>query len=260
MRRGKNMNKVNSVRPSRAALALGVGLVSLAPLFGACASEPKTAADLQKKNDEQQARLEESSQLITKLRTQIPDQVASRAKCILVVPGYSKGGVIVGGEGGKGFATCISGGTWSAPAPIKVGGGSVGAQIGYESSDVLALIVSDKAAKSLEAGKFEIGTSASAAAGPVGTGSPTDDLGAKGEVLTYSHSKGLFAGVSLNGATVSSDEGATRAMYGNGVDLASVLERRSTPAQSGSVQSFLRTVNTAFAPSANDTAVPHTSP
>lgn len=246
------MNKMNS-RSRRPLLGLGVALASLTAVI-ACSSEPKSAADVQKKNNDSEARLQESTQLITELRQQIPDQVASRAKCILVVPSYKKGGVIVGGEGGKGFATCISGGTWSSPAPIKVGGGSLGAQIGYESTDIVALIVSDKAAKSLESGKFEIGASASAAAGPTSTGSPTEDLGADGDVLTYSHSKGLFAGVSLNGATVSSDEGATHAMYGNSADLASVLEHRAQGPRVGSVQSFLGSVNKAFEPTANDTA------
>jgi lipid-binding SYLF domain-containing protein len=132
-----------------------------------------------------------------------------------------------------------------------VGGGTVGAQIGYESADVLALVVSDSAAKSLAAGNFKIGASASAAAGPVGaTSSATGDVEVKSDVLTYSHSSGLFAGATLNGMTVSSDDEATRAMYGTTADLASILERRVTLQPTAPVQRFLGAINSAFAPAA----------
>jgi lipid-binding SYLF domain-containing protein len=110
----------------------------------------------------------------------------------------------------------------------------------------------------LQSGKFEIGASTSAAAGPVSTGSPSSDLGVNGDVLTYAQGKGLFAGVSLDGVTVNSDEGATRAMYGNRADLGSVLERRMTVPEGPTVKSFLGTVNHAFS-NMNGTATHHDS-
>jgi lipid-binding SYLF domain-containing protein len=244
---------MNIHRRTVRAAAVEAGLVMAALSLGACASssEPKSAAEMQKKQSEEDVRLDKSTDLIGQFRPKIPDNAASRARCLVIVPGLQKGGLVVGGEGGKGFATCASRGAWSAPAPIKMGGGTVGAQIGYTSGDALALVVSDSAARALEAGNFKIGASASAAAGPVGTGaSATGDVGVKSDILTYTQQSGLFAGATLNGMTISSDDEATHALYGVQADLASILERRVTPPQSESVQRFLGAVNGAFPPSA----------
>jgi lipid-binding SYLF domain-containing protein len=245
-----NMNAHHS---SRTALVLEACFISAACSLGACSTsgQAQSAADVQKKQSEEEARLDKSTQLISDFRSQVPDAVASRAQCVMIVPGFKKGGFLVGGEGGKGFATCMSSGAWSSPAPIKVGGGTFGAQLGYESADVLALIESDTAAKAFQAGNFKIGASASAAAGPTGgTASATGDVGMKSDILTYSHSGGLFAGATLNGTTVSSDDEATRALYGTNADLASILQRRATMAQPGSVQRFLGAMTQSFAPAA----------
>jgi lipid-binding SYLF domain-containing protein len=234
---------------SHVALALGAGAFSAALSLGGCStSHPQSAADVEKKQSEEEARLDKSTQLVGAFRSQIPESVANRSRCILVVPGLKKGGLVVGGEGGKGFATCLQGSTWSSPAPIKLGGGTVGAQIGYESGDVLALVVSDSAAKALEAGNFKIGASASATAGPVGAAaSAAGDVGVKSDILTYVHSSGAFAGATLNGMTVSSDDDATSALYGAKADLASILERRAALPQPAPVQRFLAAVNSSFA-------------
>jgi lipid-binding SYLF domain-containing protein len=240
------------------AFALEAGLVSAALSIGACSSSshPQSAADIAKKQSEVDTRLDKSTQLIGTFRSQIPDTVSSRAQCIVIVPGLKKGGFVVGGEGGSGFSTCRFAGTWSSPAPIKLGGGTVGAQIGFESGDVLALIVSESAGKALEAGNFKIGASASASAGPVGAGtSAAGDVGVKSDILTYAQSSGgLFAGATLNGMTVSSDEDATRALYGAQPDLASILEGRSPQPQSASAQRFQSAVSSAFAPAAVGTS------
>jgi lipid-binding SYLF domain-containing protein len=233
---------------SRLAPALGAGALSAALSLSACSSShPQSAADVEKEQSKEVARLDKSTQLIGAFRSQIPESTANRARCILVVPDLKKGGLIVGGEGGSGFATCSQGGTWSSPAPIKLGGGTVGAQIGYESGDVLALVVSDSAAKALEAGNFKIGASASASAGPTGaTAAAAGDVGVKSDILTYAHSGGLFAGATLNGMTVSSDDDATSALYGAHADLASILERRAALPQPAPVQRFLGAMNTSF--------------
>jgi lipid-binding SYLF domain-containing protein len=244
---------MNTHRLSLRALALETGVAAAALSLGACSSSshPQSAAEVQKKLSEEEVRLDKSTQLIEQLRPKVPDQVASRARCVVVIPNLQKGGLVVGGTGGKGFATCASGGAWSNPAPVKYGGGTVGAQIGFESANVLALVVSDSAAKSLEAGNFKVGASASAAAGPVGaSSSATGDTGVKSDILVYSDSSGLFAGATFNGMTVSSDDQATRALYGTQTDLASILDRQVTLPQPASVQSFLSAMNGAFAPPA----------
>jgi lipid-binding SYLF domain-containing protein len=218
--------------------------------LGACStSEPKSPAEAQKTQSDIDARLDKSTDLIGEFRAKISDDVAGRTRCLVVVPGLKKGGLVVGGEGGNGFASCATAGSWSAPAPITMGGGTVGAQVGYQSGDALALIMNDTAAKALEGGNFKIGASASAAAGPVGTGtSKAGDVAVKSDVLTYTHASGLFAGATLDGLTVSSDDAATRALYGTQADLMSILEGRANLQKSDSVQRFLGAVNGAFPP------------
>jgi lipid-binding SYLF domain-containing protein len=237
---------------SAGALALEAVLFSATLSLGACSSgQPQSAADVEKKQSEEAVRLDQSTQLIGEFRSKIPDNVASRARCLVVVPGMKQGGLLIGGMGGKGFATCASGGAWSSPAPISMGGGTIGAQIGYQSADVLALVVSDQAAKALEAGNFKIGASASAAAGPTGAGaSSTGDVGVKSDIVSYTSSSGLFAGATLNGMTVSSDDNGTRALYGTDADLASILERRANLPQPAPVARFTSALTNAFAPSA----------
>jgi lipid-binding SYLF domain-containing protein len=244
---------MNAHRRSFGALALETGIAVAALSLGACSSSshPQSAAEVQKKLSEEEVRLGKSTQLVEQLRPKVPDQVASRARCVVVIPDLQKGGLVVGGQGGKGFATCASGGAWSNPAPIKFGGGTLGAQIGYQSANVLTLVVSDSAAKALEAGNFKVGASASAAAGPVGaSSSATGDVGVKSDILFYSDSSGLFAGATFDGMTVSSDDQATQALYGTQADLPSILERQVTLPQPVSVQSFLSAMNSAFAPPA----------
>jgi SH3 domain-containing YSC84-like protein 1 len=245
---------MNFHRWSRSAFSLQAGVISAALSLGsvsACSSsgQPQSAANVEKKQAEVQGRLDRATQLISELRPKVPDDVANRARCVVIVPGLQKGGLVIGGEGGKGFATCVSRGAWSPPAPIAMGGGTVGAQVGYESADVLALIMSDVAVKSLEAGNFKIGAGASASAGPVGTGtSAAGDMGVKSDILTYSNSGGLFAGATLNGMTLSSDDEATRALYGSSPDLTSILERQITLPGPTSVQRFVGTMTGSFPP------------
>jgi lipid-binding SYLF domain-containing protein len=236
--------------PSNRSVALGAGFLAAALWLGACSSsEPKSPAEAQKMQSEVDVRLDKSTDLIGEFRTKLSDDVAGRTKCLVIVPGLQKGGLIVGGEGGKGFATCASSGAWSSPAPITMGGATVGAQVGYQSGDALALVVSDSAAKALQAGNFKIGATASAAAGPVGTGtSKAGDVGVKSDILTYTRASGLFAGATLDGLTVSADDQATRALYGTHAELESILARRVTLPQRDSVQRFVGAVNGAFPP------------
>jgi SH3 domain-containing YSC84-like protein 1 len=228
-------------------------VLSAALAVAACSSssqkEGSTATEAER--SDVSARLEAATQLIGQFRPQIPDDVANRAECVMVLPGVKKGGLVVGGVGGSGFATCASGGSWSPPAPIKIGGGTLGAQIGFQSADVLALMTSERAVKSLEGGNFKVGVDASAAAGPVGAGRSTSgDVTVKSDVVSYSQASGLFAGATLNGTTVTPDDDATRALYGPGVDLAAILQRRATlPALPGA-QRFVAAIGASFPPNA----------
>src|ERR1700733_12430069 len=154
----------------------------------------------------------------------IPEEVLDHAKCIAVVPHLVKGGFIVGAEGGRGVATCRTGHGWSAPAFFDVEGGSWGLQIGVEGIDLVMVIQNDKGMQDLLQSKFEIGGDASAAAGPVGRhASANTDWKMNAEILTYSRAKGIFAGLTLNGAAVRRDDDSTEAFYGHEVQTRSIL-------------------------------------
>src|SRR5450755_3385706 len=146
----------------------------------------------------------------------IPEEVLSNAKCILVVPNLIKGGFIFGGKHGRGVASCRTASGWSAPAFVSVGGGSRSLQIGVEGIDLVMLVMNDRGLQHLLSSKFEMTGEGSVAAGPVGrhTSAGTDIL-LNTEVLTYSRSKGVFAGLTLEGAVIEQDNDSTRAIYGH---------------------------------------------
>ncbi len=155
----------------------------------------------------------------------IPEDLLAKAQCVMIVPGLKKGAFIVGGEYGRGFALCRSDGQWGGPAAIKFGGGSFGAQIGGESTDVVMLVMNRRGMEKLATDKFTIGGDASAAAGPVGrTGAADTDILLHAEILSYSRTRGVFAGVSLDGTVVSQDGGEDRKLYGHEVRNQSVLK------------------------------------
>ncbi len=171
----------------------------------------------------------------------IPQEILSSAKCVAVVPSMLKGGFVVGANYGKGVATCHTATGWSAPAPFKLAGGSVGFQIGGEAVDVVMLIMNEKGMRNLLNSKFKLGADASVAAGPVGRHAEGDtDWKMRAEVLSYSRARGVFAGVSLNGAAISQDNDETRVLYGNDASFQKILTG-GVPAPEGS-ETFLSTV------------------
>jgi SH3 domain-containing YSC84-like protein 1 len=174
----------------------------------------------------------------------IPEEVLSGAKCIVVVPNLIKGGFIFGGKHGRGVATCRTGEGWSAPAFISVGGGSWGLQIGIEDIDLVMLVMNDRGLQHLLSSKFELTGEGSVAAGPVGRhASAGTDWKLNTEVLTYSRSKGVFAGLTLEGAVVEQDNDSTRAIYGKHMSFRNILSgKASTPA---SADAFLKAVSDA---------------
>jgi SH3 domain-containing YSC84-like protein 1 len=147
----------------------------------------------------------------------IPQDLMDKARCVVVVPGMKKAGFIFGAEYGRGFAVCRQqgGSGWSAPAAMRVEGGSVGFQIGASETDVVLLVMNDGGMKHLLTDKFTLGADASAAAGPVGRDlSARTDAMMNAEMLSYSRSQGLFAGISLEGATLRPDGGTDKELYG----------------------------------------------
>jgi lipid-binding SYLF domain-containing protein len=179
-----------------------------------------TSSFAQEKEDE---RLKESytvlKEIIATPDKGIPSDLLAKAVCAVVYPSVKKAAFIVGASYGRGVITCRSGqdfhGPWSAPAMFALEGASVGFQIGGEATDFVLLIMNEKGAESVMSSKVKLGADASAAAGPVGrTSSAETDVVMKAEILSWSRAKGLFGGVSLEGSTMRSDDGANKKLYG----------------------------------------------
>jgi lipid-binding SYLF domain-containing protein len=146
----------------------------------------------------------------------IPHDLLDKARCVVVIPGMKKAGFIFGAKFGSGFAVCRreGGSGWSAPAAMAVEGGSVGFQIGLSETDIVLLVMNDGGMRHLLSDKFTIGGEATAAAGPIGRDASAEtDAMMNAEMLSYSRSRGLFAGISLEGATLRPDEEANRELY-----------------------------------------------
>jgi SH3 domain-containing YSC84-like protein 1 len=171
----------------------------------------------------------------------IPEELLGSAKCLAVIPSMIKIGFVFGGRHGRGLATCRTTSVWSAPAPFSVTGGSWGLQIGGEAVDVVMLVMNDNGMEKMLSSKFKIGADASAAAGPVGRHVQGEtDWKMRAEVLTYSRARGAFAGVTVNGASITQDKDGTRILYGRMIPSAQILKGQ-VKAPEGS-HKFLATV------------------
>ena len=182
-------------------------------MFGLCGFA--WAAD----KSDTQGRIEKAADVLQAITSApdkgIPQDVMNSAKCVAVVPHMVKAGLGVGGEHGKGVATCKTSDGWSAPAFFTVSGGSFGFQIGAEGVDLVMLMMNDQGMQALLSDKFQVGGDASAAAGPVGRDAEAGtDWKMKAPILTYSRSKGVFGGITLNGTVIHQDKDAARAFYG----------------------------------------------
>jgi SH3 domain-containing YSC84-like protein 1 len=195
-------------------------LFSTAALGTARADQTKT--DVQ---DRLQSSTTTIQQIIDAPDKGIPDEVLKGAKCIAIVPSMIKGAFIFGGKHGRGLSTCrLPDGRWSAPAFFSISGGSWGAQIGVEDIQLVMMIMNDDGMRNLLKDKFQIGGTASAAAGPVGRhASAGTDWKAETEILTYSRAHGLFAGIDLSGSWIEHDKDSTAAMYGKDYTTTQVL-------------------------------------
>jgi lipid-binding SYLF domain-containing protein len=181
-------------------------------------------------------RLEDAADLLTEMmRTSdkgVPQDLLNKSRCVILVPGLKKAAFIVGGKFGRGVAVCRQPGGvgWTAPAAIRIEGGSVGFQIGGSEQDVLLLVMNDTGIKHLLSNKFTLGGEATAAAGPVGRDlSAQTDAVLRAEMLSYSRSRGLFAGVSLQGATLRPDSDVNRELYGRDIQNSEILSGKVPP-------------------------------
>lgn len=180
--------------------------------------------------EEEEARLKESVTTLNEIAGAgdkgIPASLLGKAVCIIVIPGLKKGGFIVGGKFGRGYASCRTGqGGWTGPAGMRVEGGSVGLQAGGSSTDVVMLVMNKAGMEKLLKSKFTLGGEASVAAGPVGRDAEAmTDAMMHAEILSWSHSRGVFGGLSLQGATLREDEDPNDHFYGKGTKNEAILK------------------------------------
>jgi lipid-binding SYLF domain-containing protein len=219
-------------------------LVSILAIAGTM-SIASFAADREIKVDD---RLDASADTLTDMMRAsdkgIPQDLLDKARCVVIVPGMKKAGFILGAKYGRGFAACRrSGGSgWGAPAAMRVEGGSLGFQIGASETDVVLLVMNDGGMRHLLSDKFTLGGEATAAAGPVGRdASAQTDAMMNAEMLSYSRSRGLFAGISLEGATLRPDRETNRELYGRDATNREILDGDfATP---GTARKFERALN-----------------
>jgi lipid-binding SYLF domain-containing protein len=165
-------------------------------------------------------RLDDAAELFSEIMSapdrSIPQDLLDKSECIVLVPGLKKGAFVVGGKYGRGFALCRQAGQgWGPPAAMRIEGGSFGLQIGFSSSDVVLLVMNERGMKRLTTDKFTIGADATAALGPVGRNATAQtDAMMTAEILSWSRSHGVFAGASLDGATMRNDLDDNKALYG----------------------------------------------
>jgi lipid-binding SYLF domain-containing protein len=188
-----------------------IAILSLAAVLPARADQAKSEVDMRMQNAASTLH-----QLAAAPDKGIPNEVFESAKCIAVVPRMLKGAFIFGGKHGRGLATCkLPDGGWSTPAFFTISGGSWGLQAGAEDIDLVMMVMTDQGVQHLFENKFQVGAGASAAAGPVGRhASAGVDWKLDTQILTYSRSKGLFAGINLNGSWIEHDSDSTKALYG----------------------------------------------
>lgn len=185
------------------------------------------------KDNEPVKRLDESAAVFSEIMATpdkgIPEELLSNAHCIVIVPNLKTGAFIVGGKYGKGYVSCRSkvGPGWSAPATVRIEGGSVGFQIGGSTTDLIMLVMNARGAEKLLESKFTLGAEGSVAAGPVGrTATAQTDAQMHAEILSWSRSQGLFAGLALEGATLRQDLDDNATLYGKKLENKTILTTR----------------------------------
>ena len=188
--------------------------------------------------DKEDTRLEEAGQVmkeILNIPDNIPQDLLDKAECIIVLPSVKKFAIGIGGSYGRGAMICSGGesftGSWGAPAMFALEGGNIGIQLAGQATDFVLLIMNVRGAKSVMGSKVKLGVDAAAAAGPKGrTATAATDVVMRAEILSYSRSRGLFAGISLEGSTLRQDNGANKKLYGKEVSARDILLRGAVSA------------------------------
>jgi SH3 domain-containing YSC84-like protein 1 len=212
-------------------LLLATVLIGLPAIFS---SRVAQAAD---KNDKEEDRLQNSGQVmkeIIDIPDDIPQSLLDKADCVIVIPSVLKAAFIIGGSYGRGAMTCRSGddfqGPWGAPTLMALEGGSFGFQLGGQATDFVLLVMNTRGASSILSSKVKLGANASAAAGPKGRDAEAaTDVTLRAEVLTYSRSRGLFAGISLEGSTLRPDDDANARIYGKKLSSQEIALHSAVP-------------------------------
>ena len=190
-------------------------------------------------------RLQDAQAVITQIMATpdkgIPNSIMASANCVTVIPSYKKAAFVVGAQYGQGVVTCRTPKGWSAPVFVQLAGGSFGFQIGVQGTDLIILAMNDRGLQDMLKNKFKLGADAAASAGPVGRNAQAGtDWKMNAELLTYSRSKGLFAGIDLDGSVLSQNEDDTRVMYGAAIPFETILKgNKPTPDEA---RPFVRTV------------------
>ena len=221
------MGGTEMTRVSKAVLTFGAIAVSLM-------ANTAAAQDIKDEVEQSQKAAKVFQEIMSAPDKAIPADVLSNAKCVAVFPEVVKAAFGVGGRGGRGVASCRTAQGWSAPAYFGLGGGSFGFQIGLEVTDFIMLFMGDDGMNSLLSSKVELGGDASVAAGPVGreAGAGTDAK-FNSQILSYSRSKGLFAGVALKGTVIETHDDDMKDAYGTGVTAKDVLKDNKATAPAG---------------------------
>ncbi len=222
-----------------------LGLMLLAGMSMSLCLPARAATDMEKLN----SRLDNARAVIDQIMAvpdkAVPDGITKQAVCIGVVPSMVKGAFIIGAEYGQGVVTCRTHHGWSAPVFIRMAGGSFGFQIGGQGTDLVLVAINHKGFTDLLKSKFKIGGDASAAAGPVGRDTQAaTDLSMRAELLTWSRSRGLFAGIDLNGVSVSQNSDDTNAFYGSDHTFEQILHGDVAPPETA--RPFLRAISRYF--------------
>jgi lipid-binding SYLF domain-containing protein len=230
-RQGQWIGKEMDMKKTLASMCVGL-------LFSCAAFASSSRQDLQDRIDAAKVVLD---QIMAAKDSSIPMNIMQQATCIAVVPGMIKGAFVFGAQYGQGVVTCRTGHGWSAPVFIRMAGGSFGFQIGGQSTDLVLVAVNDRGFQDLLKNKFKIGGDASAAAGPVGrSGQAATDWKMNAELLSYSRNKGIFAGIDLDGTSVSQNNDDTDTYFGGPHHFEPIL-KGDVPVPEGAV-TFVRTV------------------
>jgi lipid-binding SYLF domain-containing protein len=217
--------------------AASLALLAIAPLAGSlCAVEPEHGA---------QKRVTASAEVLSEILHAkdrgVPEDLLAKAQCVGIVPSLKRAGFIVGAKYGKGVVVCRTGRGWSAPATIRIEGGSFGFQIGAGETDLVFIVMNQHGVRDLLKDKFTLGGDATAMAGPVGrSGEAQTDALMRAEILSYSRAHGVFAGVSLEGSTLRPDNGDNRELYGRDITQREILKGQvRRPAVAGPIYAEL---------------------